>query len=174
MTHAHNASEKAILKARAHELAKPREDSKTIAKERSFICFCLGLEQDEKYALSYRYVERVVALQALTPIPTGPAMLLGITYHNAEIWPVIDTEVLFDFSCGGTIEPEYIVLIKQGSHHFALATRYIVGHVQLGTDKLSLLAGKKNKSYTLGVYPPDIAIIDDTAIFNVLRQVDMT
>jgi chemotaxis signal transduction protein len=90
--------ELSVLNQREAELAKAQGDKRK-QKGDYFLVFCLGEGANEKYALSYQYIEKVVALNVLTVIPGVPDFFLGVTYHNTEVWPVINTEKLLNISC---------------------------------------------------------------------------
>ncbi|MDX2345783.1 MAG: CheW domain-containing protein [Legionella sp.] len=169
----HEANQ-SIFDMRAKELAKILDD-KTKRAGTSFLVFCLGTGKNEKYALPYQHIEKVVPLHRLTVIPGAPNLFLGITYHNAEVWPVINTEVLLGFD-SEKMQPEYVLLVRDGVYRYALAVRYILGHQHLEVEKnMTQLAGnqvKKNR-YILGVWQSDISVIDDKAMFNFMNQMSL-
>ncbi len=169
--HLNNRDNQAIFDARAKELAKVFDEKiKSIGD--SFLVFCLGEGKDEKYALSYQYVERVILLQHLTDVPGAPQLFLGITYYNAQVWPVINTEVLFNFY-DAKMQPEYVILVRKGSYRYALSVRHVVGHQSLNQAKdLVQLAGSdvSKKHYILGVCHSDISVVDDKRIFDAMER----
>ncbi|MDF1678278.1 MAG: chemotaxis protein CheW [Legionellaceae bacterium] len=169
--HLKGADKQVIFDARAKELAKVL-DEKAKSVGDSFLVFCLGEGEDEKYALSYQYVERVIPLQHLTNVPGAPQLFLGITYYNAQVWPVVSTEVLFNFD-GEKVQPEYVILVRKGAYRYALSVRHVVGHQYLNQAKdLVQLAGSnvKKNHYILGVCHSDISVVDDKGIFDAMEQ----
>ncbi len=170
-----NEAQQRIFDARAKELAKVLDEERHSQEAgNSFLIFYLGAGKDEKYALSYQHVERVIPLQRLTEIPSVSNLFLGITYYNTQVWPVIDTEILFEFSTD-KMHPEYVVLVREGSYRYALAVRRVLGHQYLDVTKgLIKLSGKTEKNhYILGVCQSDISVIDDKAVFSYINQLSL-
>jgi len=168
-----DAATQQILDLRAHDLAKERKDrSQEIGS--SFLVFSLAYE--EKYALAYQHIEKVIALPILTSVPGLSPVFLGVTYHNAQVWPVINLEQLFNLASVEEEVPEYIVLLRDGVRHYALAVRHVFGHMQLDTttvaSSLSGITGT-NASYIIGVCQSDIAVIDDKAMLTFMNQVSL-
>ncbi len=164
----------AVFDDRAKELAKPFQD-KTKKKGQSFLVFCLGEGKDENYALAYTHIEKVVPLNHLTEVPGASSLFLGVTYHNAEVWPVIDTEVLLGFQLE-TMQPEYVLLVRDGAYRYAFAVRYVLGHQQLSLEKgMTQLSGRdeKAKPYISGIWKKDTCVLDDKAILRFMNQLNL-
>lgn len=165
-----------ILERRAKELAKEIKQNIQDEKGSSFLIFCFGQSLDEKYALSYQYVDKVIALQSRTLVPGLPDIFLGVTYHNAQIWPVINTEFLLGCSSNKSSQSEYIILLRDGASRYALVVDYVFGHkyLDLGSSMTHINRDKEATSkYVLGVCQNDISVLNDKAILNYLNHMPL-
>lgn len=82
------AAERAILDQRARALAASAADETVEARPLfEALVFVVG---GGTYALESRFVRRVLPLEDFTPLPGGPAGLVGITSVRGVILPVFD------------------------------------------------------------------------------------
>ena len=137
----------------------------------SYIVFRLGIAQEEQYAIAYNYLEKVIQIQPITSIPNMPDYLLGATYYNAEIWPVINIEVLLGITNNTNKEYASLILIRDGTYGYALAVHNIVGHRQLYLkDQEKYIEIKQvNRKFTSGTYEAQIALLNMSELFNFLN-----
>ncbi|MDF1757847.1 MAG: CheW domain-containing protein [Legionellaceae bacterium] len=165
-----------ILEERAKEFAKKISKDIQEKKGSSFLIFALGQDMGEKYALSYQYVDKVVALPTLTRVPGIPNVFLGVTYHNAQIWPVIDTDVLLGISTNKLEQSEYIILLRDGKSRYALTVDYVFGHEYLDLESSLTQINRDKESaskYVLGICGTDISVLNDKAVINFLNNVPL-
>lgn len=163
---------KQILRERAVALAKKNSRVSTQV-QLSFLVFHLG--KQEPYALPYEHIEKVTSLESLTPIPGAPPLFLGITYHNAQIWPVINTEILLSFrAIKHDTPPEQLILLSRGDARYSLAVRHVVGHQQLNSSNIvpSTKIGT-SAQYITGIYRPNMTIVNNMAILDFLDSLEL-
>jgi hypothetical protein len=74
------------------------------------------------------------------------------------------------------MQPEHVILLRDGMYRYAFAVRYILGHQGLDVSKnLAQLTGEKaqKQRYILGVLNSDISIIDGKEILNFIHHVTL-
>lgn len=162
--------EKQLFDKRASEIAKVTHKDSSSEGD-SHIVFRLGLAQEEQYAMAYNVLEKVIPAQSVTAIPNMPDYLLGVTYYNAEIWPVIGTEVLLEINRGSNAEYENLILVRDGIYSYAFAVHEIAGHRQLYlNDSEKFIETKQtNRKFTLGAYEAQIALLNMREMFKFLN-----
>lgn len=164
------ALDKQLFDNRASEISKVSRDGNASDGD-SYIVFRLGLAQEEQYAMEYNVLEKVIPIQSFTAIPNVPDYLLGVTYYNAEIWPVINTEIFLEINRGSSKEYDNLILVRDGTYSYALAVHKIVGHRQLYLkDSGKFIETKQtNRKFTLGAYEAQIALLNMRELFKFLN-----
>ena len=160
--------EERILAARATFIARETVELKTRATTSLFV-FSMGDKQ--KYGIDQGRVDKVIIGQHVTIVPGVNPLLSGLLYHDAEIWPVINTSVLLN--CRQTNPEANFILFSDGSYRYALSIGLIIGQIPYDQSaELTCLAQENTLQhrYVLGVYQSDIALLDLSAILNVLKS----
>src|SRR6476661_1276514 len=100
---------RSILRARPVALAASRQRAAPAGPTLDLLEFRLA---HESYAVETRYVEAVVPLKDLTPLPCTPPFVLGIVNVRGRIVPVIDVRRFFDLPQHGLMDLHRIILVR--------------------------------------------------------------
>ena len=117
------------------------------------------------FAVPTQYVREVVASPRPTPLPTGPATLLGVFNLRGEIVPFFDTAALLEL--GHIARLDYGAVVKTALGPAGLVTTAIpqvtILGDRIGSTELAASAG----SYALGT--SIVVLLDVEALFNPVR-----
>lgn len=108
---------RAILKARANELARELNEEKTVGDSIEVLEFLLA---HESYGIETSFVREVYSMKDLTPLPGTPPFVLGITGVRGEILSVIDIRRFFDVPETGVAENPKIIIVSNESMEFGI------------------------------------------------------
>ncbi len=127
-------NEQQILQIRARELARketaaPQADSLVEA-----VCFVL---QPEMYAIEGIYVQEVLALREITPIPGTPGFIMGVINFRGIIVSVVNLKMVFGIMEHGLTEMNKVVLLKHEFMIFGLVVDEIAGVMHIRKSELS-------------------------------------
>ena len=118
---------------------------------------------DELYAVEARYVEAVVPLQQLTPVPCTPDFVLGVMSVRGRIRSILDLRRFFDLPITGLSDRNSAVMLSGEGMEFCLLTDRIKGTHSIPVSQLqaplSNLAGIR-MDYLLGVTAKHWAVLD--------------
>lgn len=118
---------------------------------------------DELYAVESKYVETVVPLRQLTPIPCTPAFVLGVMNVRGRIRSVLDLRRFFELPITGLSDRNSAVMLAEGGMEFCLLSDRIIGTVSLPESKMKTppanLEGIR-VDYLLGVTAQHWAVLD--------------
>ncbi|KTD09424.1 chemotaxis protein CheW [Legionella jamestowniensis] len=174
MTNKHLESSKAkqVLAARAKLIAKKKMDVSSTS-DAAILVFYVGAEQ--KYAIPYTAIDKVVSAQKTIVIPGVNPLCSGLLYHNAEIWPVVNLDVLLN--CKETETVSNFILLQDRQYHYAFRIGTIIGQVEydesITLDHLSAGESEQQSSSILGIYQADIALLNIEAIFKLLGTIQI-
>ena len=129
-----NLNEQEVLERRARELAN--KDANTTDKGSSLEVVCFVL-QPEKYAIEAGYVQEVLSLKDITPIPGTPAFVMGIINFRGMIVSVINLKKVFGIMEQGLTELNKVILIKHETMTFGLVADEIQGVLPVSKADLS-------------------------------------
>lgn len=88
----------AVLRERARALAEAAVERTSEAAGEPVVVFTLGRS---RYGLGADHVHRVVRLEAVSPVPSAPEALVGVTNLRGEVLPVYDLRRLFAMRVAG-------------------------------------------------------------------------
>src|SRR5512139_2066840 len=88
-----DAATLAVLRARARELARPPAQEDPSVRMVEIVEFTLGAE---RYAFPASAVREVFNLTEITPLPSVPAFVMGVTNLRGRILSVIDVRRLLE------------------------------------------------------------------------------
>jgi purine-binding chemotaxis protein CheW len=128
----HTPEKLAILKARAHEIAKAPEETETLTLQVEVTEFRFG---KETYAFASTSVREVFSPKGITPLPGTPSFILGIVNVRGRILPVIDIKPLF-----GLPSPPKQALSKVIIIHTEGMEVGLLAHTIIGVRAISMLA----------------------------------
>lgn len=154
-----------ILAERAQSLAQHTTQVQSI-EITNWLLF--QVDKNQKYAVEYTLIDRVILNKKITTIPGVPSLFSGLIYHNSEIWPVINLHILLECQLDET--KSHFILVYTKSHRYAFAVGDILGQIKYDPSiKLTSLPQRKN-NYIRGVYQSDIAFIEMSSILNLLEN----
>ena len=78
---------------------------------------------DEQYALPVESVLEVAELEHLTPVPGGPAAVLGVCNLHGAVLPVVDVAALVG---AGASQPRRLVLTEGSARRACLAVEEVL------------------------------------------------
>ncbi|MHB8581280.1 MAG: chemotaxis protein CheW [Ignavibacteriaceae bacterium] len=122
-----------ILKDRAKKFAKESSSKVKEAEDIEIIQFTLAYEL---YGIETLYVQEVFPLKRLTPLPSTPAFLLGITNVRGKILPVIDIKKFFNLPDKGLTDLNKLIILYSDGFEFAILADLIIGAVNIDLTKL--------------------------------------
>lgn len=152
--------ERAILKARAAELARKPEASRSEAQLLRVVAFELA---DESYAFELTSVREVCLFRELTPVPCTPPFVAGIVNLRGEIRTVIDLRRLFDLPPRTGTDANRILIIQDAEMRLGVLADAVRGvrcvHLEDLQVTLPTLTGIR-AAYLRGVTSDRIAVLD--------------
>lgn len=155
---------KQILRARAVELARPREQGSAAESLLELLEFRLA---QERFAVETRYVREVYPLKDLTPLPFTPPFVLGIVNVRGHILPVLNLKKFFDLPEQGLTDLHRIILIRGQDLELGLLADVIVGVRSIPVESLQpalpTLTGIR-RDYLKGVTAEHLVVLDLTRI----------
>jgi chemotaxis signal transduction protein len=161
-----NEKAKKILAERAARFAL-EEIELTETKHSKLLVFNLGKEQ--KYAVDFDVIERVIPQQNVRLVPDTSPLFSGIIYHNAEFWPVINLNTLFN--CKQENNEENFILIYDEPYRYAFRIGTFLGQMNYDkSDELTQLSDDDSNAHLLGIYKADVAVVNISTILNLLRN----
>lgn len=92
------SSEERILQKRARKLAEPLRldlDADQGFHERNFLSFYIG---DICFAMENKYIDFIQQYQDITPCPSMPSCMLGVSYWQGLLYLVIDSYSLLEIN----------------------------------------------------------------------------
>lgn len=124
---------KKILKDRAKKFAKESSSKVNEAEDIEIIQFTLAYEM---YGIETLYVREVFPLKGLTPLPSTPAFLLGITNVRGKILPVIDIKKFFNLPEKGLTDLNKLIILYSDGFELAILADLIIGATNIDLNKL--------------------------------------
>ena len=100
----------------------------------------------QRYALPFSVVERVVRAVEVTPLPDAPAIVRGIINVQGQVVPVVDVRARFDLPARTTALTDQIVLAQTARRQVAFFVDAVDGLVDYAAravvDAASIAPGK--------------------------------
>lgn len=78
------------------------------------------------YAISVEYVDKVIELQDVTPVPGSPSWVAGIVVHDLLPYPLIDPRVLLQSRISGSGALNRAVVIKSAHGNVLIGVEQLV------------------------------------------------
>jgi purine-binding chemotaxis protein CheW len=126
------ASEQAILRRRAEELAKPLETRVGGTRLLEILEFTLG---QERYAFPSSCVREVFRLTEITPLPGLPSHVLGVINVRGRILSVMDIRRLLDFGVTGLTNLNQAIILRSGEMELAVLADEVTGVYAVDLDE---------------------------------------
>lgn len=91
----------------------------------------------ERYAVEELFVDEVMLLRELTPIPGVPDFVAGITNIKGRILSVLNLKILLGINTKGITELNRIIILKNNKMEFGILTDSILGTRNLPSEQLA-------------------------------------
>ncbi len=124
--------DRAILRSRAQELAKPLEEGKGEGGTELVVFELCG----ERYAVASRVVREIRGLCGLTSLPGVPAFVMGIMNVRGEILSVVDLGTLLGLSPSPFKEAARVMVLSGAGMTFGIAVHALQGTLRLSLQEL--------------------------------------
>lgn len=160
-----------ILEKRAKLLAKTKTENE---RKEAGLLLVFKLGEEEQYAINYDDIKRVVSDYEITTIPSAPSNIEGITYHQGDVFSVVNLSTQFELKKSNkSREIKNLILIENEDKKLAFEIDEIIGQESLDENqkivKISTRSKQREKLF-LGIYMGDIAIINTKAIFDAVHD----
>ncbi len=151
---------RAVLRARARELAKPPAVEDESVRPIEIVEFTLG---QEHYAFPSSVVREVFNLTEITPLPSLPPFVLGVTNVRGRILSVIDIRRFLEFGDMGLSNLNRAIILSNGSMELAVLADQVVGVYESDSNRwqktMPTLVGKR-EAYLGGVTKDRVVVLD--------------
>lgn len=151
-----------LLKRRAAALARvpPGEGGENVLP---MVMFTLG---DETYALDARVVLQVVVLRELTPLPSAPAPLFGVTQWRGDVLTILDLRAALGVNVRGVTDLARVVVVNGHDRVFGILADAAREVMDIGIEAIRPLraADAERGSLLDGITDDGVLIIDSTAL----------
>ncbi|MFY9224970.1 MAG: chemotaxis protein CheW [Blastocatellia bacterium] len=150
---------KKILKLRTERLAKPIKKVE-FDNTLSVVEFLLA---KEKYAIESIYIQEIQPLLDLTPLPTTPKFILGITNLRGQILSVMNLKIFFDLLDADIKNSPKLMVVSFGEMTLAFLADDVIGQSRISLldlqTSLPTLTEKQSK-YLIGITKDELIILD--------------
>lgn len=149
---------RAILEARARELARPAEAAAGDAETIEVLGFALGAE---RFAIETRHVRQVVRWAGVTPVPCGHELLAGVVNLDGEILAVFDLGRALGVEGRPPAGGSRVVVLGEGRDEFGVRvdSAHEVATLRIG-DLFETTAADGPRRLLRGVAAGAVGIID--------------
>jgi len=116
------------LKERAVELAKPMQGIVVMGQAFDGLGFLLSGEQ---YFIDEMYVNEVLPLMELTPLPCTPSFILGIINVRGRILSVVNLKDFLNLPARGITNLNRVIVVKKNEIEIGLLVDEVTNNVEL-------------------------------------------
>ena len=149
-----------ILRERARALAVPAKQAEAPTDILSLLVFSLA---GSRYAVETAYVQEVIPLRGVTPVPCTPSFILGVMNHRGRILPLLDLGRVFGLTGEGVAEGGRGIVVEARGMTFGIFADAVAGTVTVQVQELlpppAGLAGDRH-GFLRGVTGAMVAVID--------------
>jgi purine-binding chemotaxis protein CheW len=154
------AAVRAVLRARAEQLAKPLDVETGGEELLEILEFSLG---KERYAFPSSCVREVFPLTEITPLPGLPAHVLGVVNVRGRILSVMDIRRLLELGNIGLTNLNKAIILHHGDMEVAVLADEVTGvyaiDAEEGQRTLPTLAGTR-EVFLKGVTKDRVVVLD--------------
>ncbi|MCP3933720.1 MAG: chemotaxis protein CheW [Bacteroidetes bacterium] len=156
-----------LLRKRAIQLANERQSNEKKAND---LFLQINLGNDEHYGIPYKYMDEILHLIPITPIPQADDIISGVIFYHGELIAVLNLSKMLNVSENmneAMASPELIIVTVE-KMQIALFVNEVIGNCHYTPDQLD--HGFQNKiaiesNPITGIYNGKVAIIDLPALF---------
>ena len=157
--------EQQILAERARLLSRPSDESTARAESLDLLEFKLA---GERCALETAFVEAVLPLRELTPLPGAPEHVLGIVYARGRVFCLNNLARLLGLPGKNLSERDTLILLRKPGMELAVLAEEILGNRRVETTRIHSIASKAGaaRNYLLGVTDDGTSVLDAAALLD--------
>jgi purine-binding chemotaxis protein CheW len=122
-----------ILRERAALLQVSDEEQTDLGDFFEGLVFMLS---NEKYAIDATFVNEVISVSDITPLPGTPSFLVGIINLRGKILSVIDIKSFFNLNQTQKTSKNKILIVNYNGIELGIVTDDIIGNSRIYLDKL--------------------------------------
>jgi len=152
---------RAILRARAAELARPLDDD-AADEGRAMLAFFAG---GERYVVDLRHVREVADVDALTRVPGSPAFVLGLVNLRGEVVCVADLPATLGRGRRSDGVGSHIVALGRGGTEIAVAVDEVERVQQVRARDILPLPGRSD-GRLCGILQDATTVLDAEALLD--------
>ncbi|MFZ4546292.1 MAG: chemotaxis protein CheW [Bacteroidales bacterium] len=153
--------EQMILKKRAEAIAGSRTDQKTEVRDvLSVVEFMLI---PEHYAVAGNFVQEVIPLTEITPIPGAPSFIIGVINLRGKIVSLLNLKIKFGLKEKGLTDFNKVIILRNETVEFGIVADVIVGTRLVQMDAISpppLTLDKTASELVIGISADGIILLD--------------
>ncbi len=159
--------EQDILRLRAQQMAQSKKKPLTSTTQAQLLHF--RLDSETHYGIAYRFIEEIIPVGTLTPIPQTPPIITGIINHHGELLTIID------LTCWLTEIPTIInsstrILVVRGAGIKAgILISAIEGNIRYQPDNLTpslQLSSLQTHAIIEGIHAGEMVILNIDALLS--------
>jgi purine-binding chemotaxis protein CheW len=158
------ADKKAVLKARARELAKEQEKD---IDEKKFLEIIRFRMASETYGVESAFVRDVYPLRDFTPLPGAPPFVLGIVNVRGQILSIVDLKKFFNLPERGLGDLNKVIILRDDRMEFGILADAILGVGPVPLDEIRALpitVSEIGAEYLRGVTSDGVIILNAVRI----------
>jgi purine-binding chemotaxis protein CheW len=156
--------EQRVLAARAQLLARKPEQRRQEARSQ-FVCFRLGAS--ERYGVGYDYLEEIMTVMDITPVPCTPPIIAGVANYRGELLTLLDLKQVFYTGQGDGNAEMPVIVVKAGGVRVGLIVDEVDGNEEYAPAHLApplSSAGASNRIYVQGIHQGRVTILNIGAL----------
>jgi purine-binding chemotaxis protein CheW len=164
------AREQKILAERALLLSRQTNEPASSAESLELLEFKLA---GERCAVETAFVEAVLPLRELTPLPGAPDHVLGIVYVRGRVFCLNNLARLLGLPNEGLNERDTLILLRKPGMELAVLAEEILGSRSVDRARIHAIAsnGNADRKYVLGVTDEGTSFLDAAALLDDPRLV---
>ncbi|MBI9068212.1 MAG: chemotaxis protein CheW [Salinivirgaceae bacterium] len=151
---------KTILKQRADKLSISLEKKVVSGEQIKVLEFLLSTE---KYAIDSTYINEVISISEITPLPCTPDFIVGIINLRGKIISVMDIKKFLSISGADTANIKKVIIVKHSDIELGIIADEILGNsiIQLNEIQTKVTSiTDVNKNFITGVTNKKLIVLD--------------
>lgn len=161
-----DAASRKVLEERARVMAQPVSQQQAGARVQ-YLCFRLGAV--ERYGVPYQYLDELLYVNNLAPVPCTPAFVAGVINHRGELLTILDLKEFFRMPAVAAGDEARIIVVKHGDMRTGLLVDGVDGYDDYQDSELSpplSSEGVSNIAYVLGIHAGNVALLNLEALLD--------
>jgi purine-binding chemotaxis protein CheW len=154
-------NEQTILNKRAAAIAGQKADQKDGSRDMlSVVEFVLI---PERYAVAGSFVQEVMPLTEITPIPGTPPFIMGVINMRGKIVSLLNLKIKFSLKEKGLTDFNKVIILHNGTMEFGIVADAIAGTRFIPLDSISpppLTLDKVAAELVIGITTDGVIILD--------------